>query len=141
MDWFKLTAPCGMDCFNCQAYEKNISPEMQKMFAARLGKPEGEIGCKGCRQEGTCLLLPSCATLECVKSKNVDFCYQCDSFPCEKLAPCAQGAEKYPHNFKLFNLCRIQKVGLQAWAENEANEIRKKYYQGEFAIGTGPQLR
>lgn len=137
MDWFKLTAPCGIDCFNCNLYEKNITEEWQREFATKLGKKPEEIPCGGCRKQ-CCSFMSQCATRDCVQKQEVEFCFQCSEFPCEKLAPCAQGAERYPHNFKLFNLCRIQKVGLKEWAEKEAGDIRQKYFQGKFVIGVGP---
>jgi hypothetical protein len=38
----------------------------------------------------------------------------------------ADGADKYPHNMKVYNLCRIKKIGLDRWVEEEAGQIRKK---------------
>jgi len=141
MDCFKLTAPCGLDCFNCEIYEGNAAPEMLHALAAQLGRTPEEVACKGCRQQNGCSVHPECATLKCVRSKNVDFCYQCGDFPCEKLTPSAQGAERYPHNYKLYNLCRIQKSGLTNWAENEATDIRRRYFKGQFIVGLGPVLK
>jgi hypothetical protein len=46
-------------------------------------------------------------------------------------------AGRYPHNIKLYNLCRIKKVGLDSWIENEAGQIRKKYFTGKFIMGKG----
>lgn len=140
MDWLKLTAPCGLDCFNCEVYEGNASPEILSALAAKIGKTPGEVACKGCRQQNGCSVHPDCATLKCARAKNVEFCFDCGDFPCEKLAPCAEGAGRYPHNYKLYNLCRIKKAGLANWAEQEAGEIRRKYFKGRFAIGLGPQL-
>jgi hypothetical protein len=37
---------------------------------------------------------------------------------------------------KMYNLCRIKKVGLDPWIE-EAGEIRKKYFKGKFVVGKG----
>lgn len=38
--------------------------------------------CRGCRQ-GTCKY-PNCGVVVCYRNKGVDFCFQCDEFPCEK---------------------------------------------------------
>jgi hypothetical protein len=38
---------------------------------------------------------------------------------------------------KLFNLCRIQKVGIDRWIEEEAGDIRKKYFTSKFVVGRG----
>ncbi|MDA8090609.1 MAG: methyltransferase domain-containing protein [Nitrospiraceae bacterium] len=57
-------------------------------------------------------------------------------FPCAYLAPMADGAAQYPHNFKAFNLCKIRKIGLERWIE-EAGQIREKYFTGKFIVGKG----
>lgn len=138
---FQLTAPCGIDCFNCEMFECNITEEFKNRIAGLVKcKPE-EIPCKGCRVQGCCsVLMKDCKTLACVKEKGVDFCYECDEFPCSKLQPCASRAEKLPHNMKVFNLCRIKQIGLEAWAA-ETRENRKKYFDGEMVLGAGPLSR
>jgi hypothetical protein len=37
----------------------------------------------------------------------------------------------------LYNLCWIKKIGLERWIEEEAGQIRKKYFTGKFVIGKG----
>ncbi len=141
MDLKRLTSPCGLDCFNCQVYEKNITDEMRNYLAGVLKKAPDEVACKGCREQNGCSIYPlPCATLDCVKSNKVEFCFECDKFPCDKFNPCADGAQKYPHNLKVFNLCRISKVGLDKWAQ-EAKSIRNKYFAGKFIVGKGPILK
>ena len=80
-----------------------------------------------------------CKTLECVTKKGLEFCYECSEFPCPKFQPAADGAEKYPHNLKVYNLCRMKLVGVKEWIETEATESRKRYYRGKFVIGSGPR--
>ncbi len=134
-----LTAPCGLDCFNCEIYEDNLTIEFAEMIHKKLGIPKKEIPCKGCRlQAGKHFHLQSegCSTLDCVKAKGVELCCDCDDFPCELLAPIADGAARYPHNMKVYNLCRIKKTGIESWIE-EAGQIRKKYFTGNFVVGKG----
>lgn len=136
-----LTAPCGIDCFNCSLYEKNLTEAMKERMAQAYNLDPKTLACKGCREQKGCTILPSkCDTLECINEHNVTFCFECDEFPCSKLQPLKEGADKFPHNFKVFNLCRIQRVGLEKWATEEASDIRKKYFEGKFAIGKGPVL-
>jgi len=55
MDKTLLTAPCGLDCFNCGAYEGNITEDYKKQFSEFLKIPVEETPCKGCRDEkGKC---------------------------------------------------------------------------------------
>ncbi len=140
MDHQNLTAPCGIDCFNCQMLEGNITEQLKNTYAALLKKSPDEVACQGCRTMNGCRLhYQSCDLLDCVKTKRVEFCYQCPEFPCSMLEPALDGADKYPHNLKLYNLCRIQRIGVEEWAK-EASLIRLKYFKGKFVVGKGPVL-
>ena len=139
MDKIKLTAPCGLDCFNCGGYEENVT-EDYKLRVSELWKiPVEETPCKGCRDEkGHCKWVPDkpCATWKCVQEKELTYCYECADFPCNLLRPTKQGAD-YPHNMKVYNLCRMKLVGIDKWIEESA-EIRKLYYECRFEVGKGP---
>jgi hypothetical protein len=105
-----------------------------------MGGPKEEIPCRGCRrQDGRHFHLPKegCATLDCVKAKGVVWCCDCADFPCAFLAPTADQANRYPHNMKVYNLCRIKKIGIERWIQEEAGSIRKKYFKGKFVVGKG----
>lgn len=137
-----LTAPCGLDCFNCEIYEENITGRLIDLINEKFNVPKHDIPCRGCRQQdGKHFHFGSreCATLDCVKQKGLDFCFNCNEFPCAKLAPIADGADRYPHNMKMYNLCRIKRVGLEAWIQ-EAQDIRKKYFTGKFVVGKGQNV-
>lgn len=141
MDIKKLTSPCGIDCFNCHVFEDNITDETREQLSNALKKPVEELGCKGCRQQNGCRLQwDECQTLHCIKEKKVEFCFECPEYPCNKLIPCSDQAEIYPHNYKMFNLCKISKIGLEKWAE-QSKDIRDKYFEGELVVGLGPVLK
>ncbi len=136
-----LTAPCGLDCFNCTVlFESNITDEIKMGVSSKVGIQPDQVSCRGCRIQDGCKLHKGCETLDCVKEKGIGFCHECGSFPCEKLQPASQGADAFPHNFKLYNLCRIKAVGLPRWAEKESAAIRARYFKGKFIPGTGPVL-
>lgn len=133
-------APCGLDCFNCSWFEDNLTDEFKQREAERLAIAFEDVGCKGCRGEhGACYWANGdCATWSCVEEKGVTFCFECDEFPCGLLAPSAAGVD-YPHNMKVYNLCRMKANGIDAWVEESA-DIRKRYFEGEFVVGQGPIL-
>ncbi len=140
-DMKAVTAPCGLDCFNCPVFEENITQEMKTQMAAQLHMEADKVPCKGCRaQKGCRLHYTGCATLDCVTAKGVEFCFECDEFPCPKLQPAVDGAQYYPHNMKVYHLCRIKAVGVAQWAAAEAAGIRERYYKGKFVPGAGPAL-
>ncbi|MBN1381336.1 MAG: DUF3795 domain-containing protein [Deltaproteobacteria bacterium] len=138
MDYMKMTAPCGLDCFNCPVYMAGDNEDLRKKIAQNMGMPEEKVVCKGCRAEnGTIPFLDMtepCRVYQCIKKKNIDFCCNCTDFPCDYLHPYAEMAEQRPHNTKVFNLCLIKKMGLQPWAETKAKSVRDTYFKGKFKL-------
>jgi len=137
----ELTAPCGLDCFNCPTYEGIITDEWKIKASEYLKIPPEDVPCKGCRDErGNCKFAPDnqCATWHCAQEKGVTFCHECADFPCKLLMPTLQGAQ-YPHNMKVYNLCRMKYAGIERWIE-ESVDIRVRYYEGRFEVGKGPVL-
>jgi len=141
MDKRYLTAPCGLACFNCRYLEENITDQIRKNISEVRNIPVEETGCKGCREEsGYCKYMKhDCKTWKCVQEKELEFCSDCSEFPCSYLAPTFQGAS-FPHNIKVYNLCRIRLVGIDEWINESAN-IQKQYFDGEFVVGEGPILK
>ncbi|MHC4558233.1 MAG: DUF3795 domain-containing protein, partial [Planctomycetota bacterium] len=91
-----LTAPCGLGCFICDIFEENLTEQMAELIHQKMGIPKEEIPCKGCRQQDGKhfhLANEGCATLNCAKEKGVEFCCDCQDFPCSYLAPLADRAE------------------------------------------------
>jgi len=141
MDYLRLTAPCGLDCFNCAmyraAFDEEAMAEVKRL--ARLHGVDPEMAlCKGCRDQGGCIALHAnvsqrgegepCGAYACTKEKGLDFCYECDDFPCDHLHPYCDRADKVPHNTKVYNLCLIKKMGLEKWAEEKAAQVRETYF-------------
>lgn len=133
-----LIAPCGIDCANCELFEANGNREAWERAAGRRGGKAEDFACKGCRKGNGCSFFSNCQTLACVTAHRVDFCSDCGEFPCTKLMPLADGAAFYPHNLKMYNLCRIKAFGPEAFL-TEAQKNRRLYYKGKFMIGAGPQ--
>ncbi len=143
MDVQKMTAPCGLACWNCAAYKDNITDEVAQKSAQMMGLEAKDIPCDGCRSERGCSFeMPltdnkGCPTKKCVEDKGLHNCSECHEFPCENLMPVADGADRFPHNTKIYNLSRIKLIGLEAWGK-EAAMIQQKYFKGKFAYGQGP---
>jgi len=114
----ELVSPCGLYCGGCPLYRARTDKGLAERIAQGLGAERIAQGlgvsvdrvpvCLGCRAEEGCVAVvgePVCATYNCaVNKKALDFCYQCEDFPCLKLAPCADRAQEIPHNSKIYNL-------------------------------------
>jgi hypothetical protein len=138
VDYRKLTAPCGLDCFNCTLYLANTDPELREKIAQRMNISPEQASCRGCRDEnGTIAAInmkEPCNVYKCISRKGFSFCFECSNFPCDYLHPYADMAMQRPHNTKVFNLCLIKKMGLEAWAETKAKSVRETYFKGKLKL-------
>ncbi len=135
IDYEHMTAPCGLPCFECYPYLAQFDEELAEAVASVHNLQPDEIKCKGCRDEnGRCgHHAMECRVYKCIEKTDMQTCAECDDFPCEYLHPYCDQAVK-PHNTKVFNLCRIKKVGLEKWAKEEAGDILDKYWYGTWTL-------
>ncbi|MBN1953199.1 MAG: DUF3795 domain-containing protein [Bacteroidales bacterium] len=113
MDYHEILnclSPCGIRCDSCFAFKDGKIKELSRELSDELGNFQNYAGrfatvlnepvfnvypyfklqldlfaqcdCKGCRNE-RCKLLKSCNVRECSEKKGVEFCFQCDEFPCD----------------------------------------------------------
>lgn len=139
MDYKRLTAPCGRDCFNCPFYLASQDEKYKEAMVNKLSLEPEKVICPGCRDiEGKCQVLKNygfsgdCKIYNCVKTNKVEFCNECSDFPCDLLHPLAHGANKFPHNLKVYNLCMIKKMGLENWAKDKSKLSWNRYYNDKL---------
>ncbi len=138
MDFRTMTAPCGLDCFNCTVYLANTNEKLRAAVAEYLNVPIEQAVCKGCRGEKGAPAAEGftgkCDVYNCTEKKGISFCCDCSDFPCDHLHPYADQAAELPHNTKVFNLCLIKKMGLNSWAQTKAKSVRDTYFKGKFKL-------
>ncbi|MFC2079583.1 DUF3795 domain-containing protein [Candidatus Bipolaricaulota bacterium] len=136
IDYRQMTSPCGLDCFNCPAHLAMTDDEERARWAQMTGKPLEEAFCTGCRNEGGAISLfgrdKPCSAWTCVQEKGLEFCCDCEEFPCDNLHPYVDRASVVPHNTKVFNLGLIKRMGLESWAEEKAKTVREVYFNAPF---------
>lgn len=104
-------APCGLNCEKCFAHAdgdiRQHSLELKeklgnfigyaKRFETMFGEPVFQHypafrefldylasgNCRGCRNE-QCRLFKTCGVRRCHQEKRVDYCAECDEFPCDR---------------------------------------------------------
>ncbi len=138
MDYYKMTAPCGLDCFNCPMYLASENKELRAEISKKYGLPIKLAACKGCRNSGGQIdflgMTQPCNVYKCITKKGIDFCSDCKNFPCDHLHPYADKASEVPHNTKVFNLCLIKKMGLETWAKDKAKDVKDTYFTKEWVL-------
>ena len=138
-DKLLLVAPCGLYCGDCPLYKARTDNTLAEKVAKQQGIPVEQLPvCLGCRaQQGHIPVMgePICGTYDCVINQNaLNFCYECEDFPCLKLAPSADRAQVFPHNSKIYNLLLLQKLGLENWLQ-KANELWRQYFRSKKPRG------
>lgn len=128
-------APCGLSCGKCLAYAGGpiqqlslaLGEELGDNFTAYAERFEGmnpvfkkypafrEMldffgtgSCSGCWEKGC--LFKDCKVTVCVREKGVDYCYQCDEFPCDRHGMPAGLAERWLANNK-----KMEEIGPAEW--------------------------
>jgi hypothetical protein len=145
MDYFQMTAPCGLDCFNCHFFLAGEDQEARKKLeglSQKYNVPVEVMLCRGCRNHDGRIPLQKhsfgeehrCAAYECARGNGVKFCCDCGRFPCDNLHPYADRAGDLPHNIKVFNLCLIKKMGLEEWARSKAADVRRVYFHNPWTL-------
>ena len=117
----KLIAPCGIECFNCRMY---------KPLSEETIVPADNETCSGCRvkneKAGTINKEDVCEIYKCIQKKHLNFCSECNSFPCELLSPSEWNLSENDNKKRLINLCIIREMGIEEGIEKikmEKNEI------------------
>jgi hypothetical protein len=138
MDYRQMTAPCGIDCFNCLMYAARENDKLRDIIAKKMNLAFEDAVCNGCRnQSGKCSahsLEEPCSVYKCIQKKGLNFCFECDDFPCDFLHPYADQASLRPHNTKVFNLCLMKKMGVDSWAQTKAKKVRDTYFKEKFKL-------
>jgi hypothetical protein len=133
----KKLAPCGLNCEKCFAFSKGkikqLSHELKialenftpyaKRFSVLLDEPVfntypyfdlqlayfAGADCDGCRIT-QCKLFKTCKVRECSSAKKVDFCFQCDEFPCTHT-----GFDENLNERWIMMNCRMKAVGVKTY--------------------------
>ena len=119
----QLIARCGMNCGLCRAYLRTRDH------------------CPGCRGEDKDKLrsslscgIKNCAMIEAGRS---DFCFQCTQYPCLRIKHIDKRYRAKYRMSMIENLANIQKIGLDAFVENEKVRWRCQKCGGVICVHQG----
>ncbi len=104
-----MTAVCGLDCENCDIRKVPFDTEAAQRVVAWFRKMdwlkenegiseviERAMYCKGCRGDRSIHWSADCWILKCcVDCKRLEYCYQCENFPCKQLRDWARKSADY----------------------------------------------
>lgn len=98
----QMIAVCGLECHKCDIFQATDDPKAAQKIADWFKKERNEdvrlenIRCLGCKEDRTKHWSFDCWILKCcVDEKSLEFCYECDQFPCEKLIQWSKECKGY----------------------------------------------
>jgi hypothetical protein len=111
-----LVSACGLYCGACGVYIATQENDTEKIlrYAMILNQSYEETLCDGCGAERKTLYCSKmCTFIDCKKNKKVDFCYECNEFPCSALL---DFKSKMPHRAEIIDsLNRMKEIGTEKW--------------------------
>jgi hypothetical protein len=111
----ELIAPCGMDCNVCSGYLALKHDVKEKGLKIPY--------CKGCRpRDKKCAFLKK--RCELLLNKKVEFCYECEEFPCENLKHIDKRYRTLFRMSLIDNLRFIKEYGLAKFLERQKKKWR-----------------
>lgn len=139
-------APCGLSCEKCFARStgqiRNHAEKLRKKlgnfdiyaqrFETLVGDPVfqnypafkemlayfAKGTCNGCRNE-QCRLFKGCGVRPCHQEKGIDFCFECDDFPCNHT-----GFDPHLYERWVSMNQTIRDIGLKAFYESTRDQPR-----------------
>lgn len=114
----QLISYCGIYCAKCEIFIASTLSDQKKkaQLAKQLSEEKGgkitpkDISCLGCRASEKNSWTQDCQIRKCASEKGIEFCYQCEEFPCSNLQTFYK---KNPGPRE--NLKKISKVGVDAF--------------------------
>ena len=101
---YPLFSACGLNCGLCPRYYT-----------------EGSSRCPGCGGEGFLETHCSCSIIPCCERKGIEYCFDCDEFPCKRY----DGADLYDsfvtHKNQFIDMEKAKQIGIEAYVA-ELNE-------------------
>lgn len=101
---YPLLSACGLNCGLCPRYYT-----------------DGPSKCPGCAVEEFFAKKLSCGVISCCGRHGIEYCYQCDEYPCKRY----DGADTYDsfitHRNMLKDFKKVKEIGLDAY-QTELNE-------------------
>jgi len=110
----ELIAPCGMNCAICKGY---------LAFTHGVPRVRGRVTyCAGCRPRAkNCYIKRSCKKLT---RREVQFCYQCEIMPCEKLAHLDARYREHYGMSMVENLKMLKEEGMYEFLKKQEQKYR-----------------
>lgn len=112
-------AVCGLFCEACRIYiATKYDHERLKKISEEKNILVEDLTCQGCRSGKVISLCQDCHMAKCAASRKIDFCGECEDYPCEELK-FFQSRPGRIHRLELWEaLDQIKQKGYLEWIKN-----------------------
>ena len=100
-------AACGLNCGLCPRYYT-----------------KGSYRCPGCAGEGFSEVHPTCGILSCCQRKGIDYCFECDDFPCSKYKDVDSSDSFITHRNQFIDMKKAKRIGMEAFEAELSEKIK-----------------
>lgn len=114
-------APCGMNCLVCYKHCYHKKP-CDGCLKSDLGKPEH------CRK---------CKIKDCVKAKNITYCFECTEYPCIRVKNLEKSYNKRYQTSLIKNSELVKEKGLVEFMRLQKNKYTCKNCGGIISLHDG----
>ena len=95
---YPLFSACGLNCGLCPRFHT-----------------DGSSRCPGCAGEGFSEVHPACGILSCCRRKGIEYCFQCEDFPCPKYNSVDSSDSFITHRNQILDLEKAKHIGMEAY--------------------------
>ncbi len=145
-----LVSACGLYCGACGIYIATQENDTDKIlhYAMVLNQSYDDTLCDGCssnRKSEHCSKL--CNFIDCKQKKEVNFCTDCNEFPCQALQ---EFKSKMPHRGEIIDsLNRMKEIGIEKWITemkdyfscSQCNTVNSAYHVACRKCGYKPSCK
>jgi len=98
-------AACGLNCGLCPRYYT-----------------VGSSRCPGCAGEGFTEVHPTCGILSCCQRKGIEFCFECNDYPCKKYEGADLTDSFITHRNQISDMEKAKNIGIGVYID----ELKEK---------------
>lgn len=100
--------------------DKERGNETFSAFWEYLNKLSDKTKIKACKKNNCAPDV--CGIRKCARRKNIEFCFECKEFPCEKILMLHKSTPTLLHDAE-----RIKTIGLDKWVEEQEERLKKGF--------------
>ena len=103
---YPLFSACGLNCGLCPSYHTDAASK-----------------CPGCGGKDFSSKHPACGVLSCCQRHGLEYCYQCEEYPCKKYEGADSSDSFITHKNQLVDFEKVKSIGLEAYMTEQNTKV------------------